>query len=151
MSSIRIAEVTGDNVIAACRLKVRPEQEPYVAPVAISLAEAYVNQHTAWPRLVYDGGELVAFVMGGFDPSSPLDFFRCGIWRLNVAAGHQGKGYGRYAVEAAFDEARRRGLRRATVLWKPGEHGPEGFYLRLGFRTTGERFHDQVVGERYLD
>lgn len=151
MSSIRIAEVNGDNVMAACRLKVRPEQEAYVAPVVMSLAEAYVNQHTAWPRLVYDGDEVVAFVMGGFDPDSPVDFFRCGIWRLNVAAGHQRKGYGRHAVEAVSDEARRRGQRRVTVLWKPGEHGPAGFYLRLGFRDTGQRFHDQVVGERFLD
>jgi diamine N-acetyltransferase len=36
-------------------------------------------------------------------------------------------------------------------LWKPGEHGPEGFYLRLGFRPTGQLFHDQVVAERFLD
>ncbi|HEY8472245.1 MAG TPA: GNAT family N-acetyltransferase [Natronosporangium sp.] len=151
MSTLRIAEVTGDNVIAACRLKVRPEQEGYVAPVAVSLAEAYVNQHTAWPRLVYDGDQLVAFVMAGFDPESPVDFFRCGVWRLNVAAEHQGKGYGRFAVEAVCDEARRRGERRATVLWKPGEHSPEGFYLRLGFRKTGQVFHDQLVGERCLD
>jgi diamine N-acetyltransferase len=151
MNPLRIAEVTPDDVIAACRLTVQPEQEAYVAPVAISLAEAYANRRTAWPRLVYDGDQLVAFVMGGFDPDAPVDFFRCGIWRLNVAAGHQGNGYGRYAVEAVFAEARRRGQRRATVLWKPGEHGPEGFYLRLGFRRTGQRFHDQLVGERYLD
>jgi len=151
MNAIRIAEITPDNVIPACRLTVRPEQEGYVAPVAISLAEAYANRRTAWPRLLYDGDELVAFVMGGFDPDSPVDFFRCGIWRLNVAAGHQGKGYGRYAVDALLDEARRRGQRRVTVMWKPGEHGPEGFYLRLGFRTTGQRFDDQLIGERFLD
>jgi diamine N-acetyltransferase len=150
MSSLRIARINPDNVIPACRLAVRPEQESYVAQVAISLAEAYANQQTAWPRLVYDGDQLVAFVMAGFDPDSPIDFFRCGIWRLNVAAGHQGKGYGRFAVDAVLAEARLRGQHRATVLWKPGEHGPEGFYLRLGFRQTGQEFHGQVVGERFL-
>jgi diamine N-acetyltransferase len=150
-ATLRIVEIDPDNVIAACRLTVRPEQEPYVAPVAISLAEAYANRQAAWPRLVYDGDRPVAFVMAGFDPDSPIDFFRCGIWRLNVAAGQQGKGYGRFAVQAVLDEARRRGQRRATVLWKPGEHSPEGFYLRLGFRPTGEEFHGQLVGERFLD
>lgn len=150
-TALHLREIDPDNVTDACKLAIRPEQEPYVAPVAYSIAEAYANPDTAWPRLVYEGDQLVGFVMGGFDPESPIDFFRCGIWRLNVAAAHQGKGYGRFAVEAVYDEARRRGQRRVTVLWVPGEHGPERFYLRLGFRPTGQEFHGQVVGERFLD
>jgi diamine N-acetyltransferase len=31
--------------------------------------------------------------------------------------------YGRFAVNAVLDEARRRGEKTATVLWVPGEHG----------------------------
>lgn len=42
---------------------------------------------------------------------------RCGIWRLNIAAAWQGKGYGRFAGHSVLDEARRRGQTRATVLW----------------------------------
>ncbi|GAB4008384.1 GNAT family N-acetyltransferase [Glycomyces albus] len=118
-----------------------------MAPVADSLAEAYASYSAAWPRLVYDGTEPVAFVMGGFDPEAEIDFFRCGIWRLNVSAGHQGRGYGRFAVEALLAEARRRGSDRATVLWKRGEAGPEGFYRKLGFEPTGQEFAGQVVGE----
>lgn len=146
----RTAKINPENVMAACRLEVRPEQADYVAPVAFSLAEAYANYQIAWPRLIYDGDQLVAFAMGGFDPDSPIDFLRCGIWRLNVAAEHQGKGYGRFAVQAVLEEARRRGQPRATVLWKPGEHSPEAFYLRLGFRKTGQEFHGQLVGELFL-
>lgn len=147
---LRVDEVTAENVTTACRLTVAPEQEEYVAPVAVSLAEAYVNQHSAWPRLIYDGSQLVAFVMAGFDPDSPIDFFRCGIWRLNVAADQQRRGYGRFAVQAVADEARRRGQHRLTVLWIPGERGPEKFYRRIGFRPTGEVFHGQRVGELSL-
>ena len=149
--TLRVEDVTPDNVLAACRLAVRPEQDEYVSPVAISLAEAYANPGIAWPKVVYAGDDLVAFVMGGFDPDSPIEFFRCGIWRLNVAGDHQGKGYGRFAVQQVFDEARRRGEKRVTVLWKPGEHSPENFYLRIGFRPTGEEFHGQRVGELFLD
>ncbi|MEV6866457.1 hypothetical protein AB0M44_36375 [Streptosporangium subroseum] len=39
------------------------------------------------------------------------------------------------------------GQDRVTVLWVAGEHGPERFYLRLGFRPTGQEIHGQVVGE----
>jgi diamine N-acetyltransferase len=121
-----------------------------VAPVAMSRSEAYARPDGAWPRLVYDSDQLVGFVMGGFDPDNPVDFLRCGIWRLNIAAGHQGAGYGRFAVQQVIDEARRRGQDRATVLWVPHTHGPEEFYLRLGFTPTGQTFHGQIVGEKHL-
>ncbi|MFC9254337.1 GNAT family N-acetyltransferase [Amycolatopsis thailandensis] len=147
MTSLTLAKITRDNVGAACSIAVEPRQESYVAPVARSLAEAYAQPEIAWPRLILADGEPVGFVMGGFDPDSPIDYFRCGIWRLNVEAGRQGKGYGRFAVEAVLDEARRRDQRRATVLWIPGEHGPEAFYLRLGFRDTGTVHDGQHVGE----
>jgi diamine N-acetyltransferase len=109
---------------------------------------AYANQAIARPRLVTDGEEAVGFVMAGFDTSKPQDsFFRCGDWRLNIAADHQGCGYGRFAVEAVCQEARRRGEPRVTVLWVPHEHFPERFYLGLGFRPTGQVLHGEVVGE----
>jgi diamine N-acetyltransferase len=145
-----LRKITRDNVGAACGLTVEPHQRTYVAPVAVSLAEAYAQPDVAWPRLVFDGDELVGFVMGSFDPGNPAGFFRCGIWRLNIAAGQQGKGYGRFAVGAVLDEARRRGEKTATVLWVPGEHSPEEFYLKLGFRKTGEVFHGELVGEMTL-
>ncbi len=135
---------------AACRLQVRPDQQDLVAPVAWSLAEAYANPEMAWPRLVFDGDELVGFVMGCFDPDNPIAAYRCGFWRLNIAADRQGRGYGRFAVAAVLAEVRRRGESRATVTWVPGEHGPQEFYLKLGFRPTGEVLHGEIVAEIHL-
>jgi diamine N-acetyltransferase len=148
--AIQLRPVDSDNISDVLRIHVDAAQEPFVAPVVNSLAEAYVNQDTAWPRAVFSDDTPVAFVMGSFDPDAEPDFFRCGIWRLNVAAEHQGKGFGRFAVESVFDEARRRGQARATVLWVPGDGGPEGFWLRMGFRPTGEDFYGQTVGEIFL-
>ncbi|WP_369261817.1 GNAT family N-acetyltransferase [Streptomyces sp. R35] len=155
-AGLRLERVTPDNVDAAIALKVRPEQERFVSPVVKSLAEAYVHPETAWPRLIFDGEELVGFVMAffdiRFDPDNPDDRPRSGLWRLNIADGRQGCGYGRFAVEAVCEEIRRRGSQsRVTVTWGEGEGGPEEFYLRLGFRRTGEMSGDQVVGELDLD
>ena len=47
-------------------------------------------------------------------------------------------------------EIRRRGGTRLTATWHPGEDGPEGFYLGLGFRLTGEMSGDEKVGELEL-
>ena len=82
-AQLRLEKVTPDNVLAACRLKVAPGQERFVAPVARSLAEAYADPGTAWPRLVFDGDRLVGFVMAffdvRFDPANPADRLRSGL------------------------------------------------------------------------
>ena len=72
--------------------------------------------------------------------------FRSGLWRLNIAAQEQGRGYGRFAVESVAAEIRRRGDKQLYVTWHTGPNGPEGFYLALGFRTTGETSGGQAVG-----
>lgn len=46
-SARRLKKVTPDNVDAACRLRIRPDQEGLVAPVVRSLAEAYVQPDIA--------------------------------------------------------------------------------------------------------
>jgi diamine N-acetyltransferase len=149
----RLQALNLDNVEAACRLTVRPEQERFVSPVAWSLAAAYVQPEIAWPRLIVASDDVVGFLMGFFnivwDPRSPEDL-RSGLWRLNIAAEHQGHGYGRFAVEAVCEEVRRRGHDRVVTTWEPGDEGPERFYLRLGFRPTGESSGGQVVGARLL-
>jgi diamine N-acetyltransferase len=144
MTDLRLAELTPDTLPAAVGLTLKPEQDKFVAPVLESVAEAYVTP-TAWPRVVLDGDRVVGFVMANFDPDNELEAFRCGVWRLNVAADAQGRGVGRFAVDAVAAEARRRGQSRISVLWEKGAEGPEGFYLRLGFVPTGELF-GEVVG-----
>ncbi|GAA4910576.1 diamine N-acetyltransferase [Stackebrandtia albiflava] len=148
--TLELRVITRDNIADAFGVHVTPAQEAFVAPVTQSLAEAYVNPETAWPRLVYADGVPAGFLMAGFDPDSPVRAFRCGIWRLNVSPGHQKKGVGRFAVEAVAAEARRRGEKTLTVLWARGEGGPEEFYLRMGFRPTGEVVADQHLGELEL-
>ncbi|HEY2549931.1 MAG TPA: GNAT family N-acetyltransferase [Streptosporangiaceae bacterium] len=148
--TLQLVELTRDNIRAAFSIDVKPEQRRFVAPVTESIAEAYLHFGTAWPRLIQDDDRVVGFVMGNFDPESKIDAYRAGIWRLNIAAGEQGQGIGRFAVEAIAAEARRRGEKRITVLWVQGNGGPEGFYLRMGFTPTGEVFGGEVVGELML-
>jgi len=93
----RLEEITAKNLDAALGIRVRPEQEFAVAPVVKSLAEAYVHPGVAWPRLIMEGDRAVGFLMAFFDVDWFEDgsCFRSGLWRLDIAAGEQGKGYGR--------------------------------------------------------
>ncbi|MDN3023431.1 GNAT family N-acetyltransferase [Streptomyces sp. S.PB5] len=144
----RLEEVTPTNLDAALSIRVRPEQEFAVAPVVKSLAEAYVHPTTAWPRLILDGDRPVGFLMAFFDIDWHEDgtLFRSGLWRLNIADGEQGRGYGRFAVESVAAEIRRRGGKELYVSWHEGENGPENFYLGLGFRPNGEVVEGEIVG-----
>src|SRR5690554_3922777 len=132
MSPLVLAELSPENLPAACRLPPAPGQKAPVAPVVFSIAEAYVNP-TAWPRVILLDDEVVGFVMGNFDPHNAIEAFRAGIWRLNVSESARFRGVGRFAVNAVAEEARRRGATGITVLWEPGPDGPEEFYLKLGF------------------
>ncbi|WP_328474043.1 GNAT family N-acetyltransferase [Actinoplanes sp. NBC_00393] len=151
---MRLAEITPKNYEAALALSVRPDQQDLVAPVVKSLAEAYVYPDHAWPRLIYDGDRPVGFVMAFHDiawgPDENPDDLRSGLWRLNIAADEQGKGYGTYAVEAVCAEIRSRGHTLAYVTYEPRPGGPAPFYARLGFRETGETADGESVAVRNL-
>ncbi|AZM57203.1 GNAT family N-acetyltransferase [Streptomyces sp. WAC 01529] len=151
--SLHLQEITPDNFETAINLRVRPDQEHLVGPVMKSLAEAYVHPGIAWPRLICDDDEAVGFLMAflHIDWTGKGTDFRSGLWRLNIADGKQGRGYGRFAVESVAAEIRRRGGTRLTTTWHPGPDGPAGFYLALGFRPTGETSGDQTVGMLELD
>lgn len=150
LTGLRLEPVTQENVRAACKLKMRDDQEDLVAPVAWSLAEAYTMPDIAWPRLIYDGGKLVGFIMAAFAPAFMDALFHSYLWRLNIAAGHQGRGYGRFAVEELCQEAALREQHRLTVTYHARQNGPEGFYRRLGFRPTGEYHEGEAIAERML-
>jgi diamine N-acetyltransferase len=138
---VSLREITADTVREICRLRVAPGQEGFVAPVAESIAEAHFSP-LAWFRAVYAGDTPVGFVMLEDDPASRQYF----LWRLLIDAGHQGKGYGRAAVELLCDHVRTRpGATELLTSWVPGEAGPAGFYGKLGFELTGEVDKDEVV------
>ncbi|WP_030864403.1 GNAT family N-acetyltransferase [Streptomyces sp. NRRL S-37] len=148
-TALRLEEITPENLKTALGIRVRPDQEFAVAPVVKSLAEAYVHPGTAWPRLIMDGDRAVGFLMAFLDVDWHEDggsVIRSGLWRLNIAAEEQGKGYGRFAVRSVAGELRRRGTHELYATWHPGDNGPENFYLNLGFHKTGELVENETVG-----
>jgi diamine N-acetyltransferase len=150
LTGLRLETVTQENVRAACKLRLRADQDDLVAPVAWSLADAYTMPDVAWPRLIYDGDQAVGFIMAAFAPEHENPLFHSYLWRLNIGAEHQGKGYGRFAVEELSQEVTRRGQHRLTVSYHAGQHGPEAFYRRLDFHPTGEYNEGETVAERLL-
>ncbi len=140
-AAVALAEVTGDTVRAICRLAVAPEQSRFVAPNAVSFAQA-LFEPKAWYRAIVADDAPVGFLMLYDDPGEPVYF----LWRFMVDARFQGKGYGGRAIELLAEHVRTRpGATELRTSWVPGPGSPEGFYLRLGFQPTGEIDEGEVV------
>ena len=146
MGELRLEELSASTIVAANGLTLRPGQEQFVTPTSYAIADAYINPLTSWPRVVLDGDEVVGFIRGNFDPENSQPEFRSCVWRVNVAADAQAKGIGKFAIWALADEARSRGFEQLTVIWEPGEEGPEDFFLRVGFRVIGETQYGENIG-----
>ncbi len=131
-ATVELREITSETVRQVTALAVAPDQEGYVAPNAVSIAEAYFEPK-AWFRAIAAGDELVGFAMVYRDPQAG-EFY---VWRFMIDARHQGHGYGRRAVELLVEEARGDGVEKVTLSVVPGDGSALEFYKRLGFVETG--------------
>jgi diamine N-acetyltransferase len=150
MADLRLEELSARNIVAANGLSLKPGQEQFIAPVSYSVAASVINPATSWQRVVVQDDQVVGFIHGNFDPDSDQEEFRACIWRINVDAEAQGQGVGKFAAEALAEEARSRGLDRITVIWEPGEGGPEAFFHHIGFTDVGQTQYGEVIGAMQL-
>lgn len=130
---VTLREVTAATVRAICDLEVGPEQQGFVAPNAVSIAQAHFEPK-AWFRAVYALEEPVGFVMLEED-TERSEYF---LWRFMIDHRHQGRGYGRAALDLVVEHVRARGAGELLSSYVPGEAGPGAFYRRYGFEETGE-------------
>src|SRR5918998_3946523 len=139
--TVTLRPITRGNLWAVVDLKLHPGQEPFVADNIVSIANAYVEP-TFVPLAVYAGDELVGFAMYGQHPDT-------GAWwviRLMIAREHQGKGYGRAAMEAVIEMmAERVGCEEIVTSFNPANAVALGLYTSLGFQPTGEIEDDEPL------
>ena len=144
---IELRPIDRDNVRAVIGLKVRPDQEQFVANNATSLAQAYVHEEV-WPRAIYVDDRPVGFVMLEVWPA----LRDVGIWRFMIDAEHQRKGYGRAALEQVIEHAQRTyDASEVFLSHQAGEGSPGPFYERCGFVYTGKVVDGEHVMTRVLD
>jgi len=147
MAELRLEELSASTIVAVNNMSLKPGQEEFLSPVSYGVAATVVNPQTSWQRVVLDGDDVVGFVSANFDPDFPQEHFRSVLWRINVDADDQGRGVGRFAVEALLDEARKRGMDKVNVIYEAGEGGPEAFFKRVGFTPVGETEYGEVIAE----
>jgi len=152
---VHLREITEANRAVVEALVVSAEQDDYVAGVAESLVEAAETPDAApWFRAVYADDEPVGFVMlsDGITVDNPDYLGPYFLWRILVDQHHQGHGYGAAALALAVEQVRSHEDARVLITSAvPGPHSPLGFYLRHGFRETGDVRDGEIVLELDLD
>jgi diamine N-acetyltransferase len=154
-ASITLRVIDETNRSAVEQVRVAEGQEHFVDGVSASLAEAATKpQCRPWYRAVYHGEQPVGFVMLADDVPPGGDIpWRYYLWRMLIDGRFQGRGFGRAALDGVVAHLRTRpGADELVTSIVPGEGSPLGFYLRYGFRPTGEMFdHEEVLRLRLDD
>lgn len=158
---IALKKITHDNLQEIVGLSVAENQRGFVASNAQSIMDAYVaitNDGIALPFGIYDGEEAVGFIMLTYgmkkDAAMPdVAYHNYCVWRLMIDEEHQGKEYGKQAMEAALEYMRTFPCGPAESCWlnyEPENAGAKAFYEKCGFQETGERFFGEIVAMRRL-
>ena len=149
---VTLREISAETVIAITRLAVADSQKGFVAPNAVSLAQA-LFEPMAWYRAIFAGDEPAGFVMLEDESLAPAPPGKpgIGVWRFMVDARFQGRGIGKAALEQVIAHVRsKRRFRTLELSYVPGPGCAEGFYLGRGFRHTGRFDGNEVVLELTL-
>ncbi|HUU45023.1 MAG TPA: GNAT family N-acetyltransferase [Acidobacteriota bacterium] len=140
-SIISLQEITADTVRTICNLAVHPEQQKFVAPNAVSIAQAHFSEH-AWFRAIYADDTPVGFVMIEDQPAKPEYY----LWRYMIDVRYQRMDFGRRAMDLIIAHVRTRS--NATEFLTSvvqAEGGPQQFYEKCGFQLTGDYDEGEAV------
>ena len=145
-TDVTLREVDATNWRACATLDVKDEQREFVSPVSYYLALCHYGG--VWnPLAVYDGDEVVGFVMWAVDPSDRSGW----IGGLTVSGPLQGRGIGRAAVGELLRRLRdEHGCTSAALSYAPANVRARTLYASLGFEQTGEFEDDEPVARRPL-
>lgn len=132
-SVVSLREVTEETVRTICDLSVTEEQGKFVAPNAVSIAQAYFAKY-AWFRAIYADETPVGFAMLADSPEK-AEYY---LWRFMIDARYQGLGFGRKAMDLLIAHVRTRPNAAEFLLsCVQGDGSPQAFYEKIGFELTG--------------
>ena len=146
--TVTLRDVDRENFKRCVELEVHEGQRGFVASNLFSIAQSKVEPEFR-VQAVYDGEEMVGFVMYGWDEEEGC---HC-LARLMVDKNHQGKGYGRAATEAVIERLRAEpGCRQIVLSVNPANANARALYESLGFVKTGEvSYGEDVMRLRFED
>jgi len=140
--SVTLQPVTAGNWRDLIKLKVREDQNGFVASNLYSIAEAQFGFEDEghwdyYPFGAYVDGEPVGFVMYCFNFNHSR--FQAFIMRLMVDERYQGRGYGSEIMEQVLEVFRgKHEIKNIGISYEPHNETARKLYASLGFVEPGE-------------
>ena len=146
--------ITGDDVVPLENITVRPDQNRFIAPNIVTIAQARFETG-AYDFCLWDGDTRIGLIalidMAEHDDRSEIDApDAVYIWRLLIGTEFQRKGYGTAAMAFAEDWARKRGRRCVQIQAVKDNAAAIGMYQSLGYALTGKISGEEVQLEKPL-
>lgn len=149
-------KITEANIWDVIKLKVKDNQNNFVASNTVSLLEAYATQNEGGKVetfAIYNNKQLVGFIMINFDvynwPGAPkVARGNYCLWRFMIDYHFQGQGLGKKALAKILAYIKTRPLGDSDQLYLsfvPGNKYAEKLYQEFGFKPNGEKDGPEVV------
>ena len=153
---LHLVKADKENFWTLMDLRVSKDQEEFVAPNSVSLAQAYdtrADGKFVQPFGIWDGDTPVGFAMIGHNSEEyeeMAEVYRhsyC-LWRFMIDQRYQKRGYGRDALKLLLDYIRTfpDGVESLwSTSWEPGNDVAAKLYHDFGFIENGEKDGDEIV------
>lgn len=152
---IEFRKVTNETFRECVDLSPGEGGEKFVAPNAISLAQAFVVSDTKActpiPYAIYNDEMMVGFIMMSYvtkeqDEEAGEDYYE--LWRFMIDEKYQGKGYGKESLMKALELLRTKpcgDAQRVYLSYVPGNEVAEALYRMVGFLPTGGEDDGEII------
>jgi ribosomal-protein-alanine N-acetyltransferase len=139
--SVTLHDVTVDDRRSLLDLRVAPDQQAFVGPVAVYLTNCLLEMK--WqPIAIRAGSQIVGFVMWARSAADGSYW----IGGFQIDHRDQRRGYGRSALVALIEALRGKpGCREIALTYLPVNDVARRLYASLGFRESGEMIEDETV------
>lgn len=159
---IKLKPINHNNWIECINLDVHDWQHQYVNPNIFSLAEAFVHSdankeeadeyYRCIPFAIYNDDQMIGFTMITYEKECDFDGTPgYEIYRLMISKDHQGKGYGKEAIERILEYIKTftyENVEYIYATWKPNNKASERVCLYNGFEVIGKDEDDGAIISR---
>lgn len=145
-SQISLRPVDQDNWRAVAKIKVNQDQRDFVAETCYYLALCTYGQ-TWQPLAITLDEQVIGFMMFAIDSTDES----CWFGGIMIDQSMQGRGYGRWAVQAAISKFNKEdGRKNFALSYAPANLAAKHLYHQLGFVETDEWEDNEVIARLTL-
>lgn len=142
--TIHFGDITPDNWRDFNALKVKEEQEKFVASNVTILARAFAfRDYNSRVYAIYNGDLPIGMLM---QHDLNDDGLVCVLNEFMIAEQYQGNGYGKSAMQLWLSMIENEDTYDSIILcYIEGDEVAQNLYLSMGFHHTGEIDEDEII------